>query len=321
MYLSAARGVATSSFNLPRQTAVRQVENRLNLSASAQRPMADYYPKLTPLLGSTRSISLLNFFQKKDPAVVESQFVHEGDKNTVKIEYHLDQIMGWGAHGQVLKTTDDQQYVVKTFPDHFTQEDREREARVLMKGENPRVMKLVGVSRDTEGKLISIALEKGAISIDDFVRLKQYKAFRKSTDIQTKEKVLMTSLKHALEGLLHLHKKNLVHKDLYPRHIMLFSDGFKLIDVGAGRNTTNPEYGREKDKVDDFVTLAKTFKEMISMYEQKLTGVIAFLDQIEALVLSSQCDPVKCRQAVEELVESSFSDPSKTMTAEQLHAF
>jgi serine/threonine protein kinase len=278
-------------------------------------------------IGKPRTFFSFPDFFNNNTSIKKNIFKSETENKT--IQYDLDKITGWGANGQVSEGQpigEDETYmIVKTFTKNFSQEDREREVRVLEKGQHPRVMGITGVFRDTDNSIRAIALEPGSLSMEDIIKKKKYTVFRECHDKNFQENVVFTALKHALDGILHLHSQNIVHNDLDPRHVMLFPDGFKVIDVGAGKNTKNPVYGKEQSKVDDILTLASSFKGVIEhsyQGDESLTKVIDFLTEIPKCADGNKKDEEAFHDKIKDLMSEVFESPSNTiLTSEELNNF
>ena len=109
------------------------------------------------------------------------------------------------------------------------------EAEILLKLDNPNVVKVYGVTKYDDRTIIIMEFINGK---DLNYYLKQDKLF---TEVQSVRLILQT-----INGLKDLHKLNIMHRDIKPSNIMLGSDGrVKLMDFGIAQIDENQGLTKE----------------------------------------------------------------------------
>lgn len=149
-------------------------------------------------------------------------------------KYKLTRRLGEGAFARVYAAFDtiEQRHValkIPHTPDQETLDDALREVRVMGKLGHPHILALRSADF-IDGHLV-LTFPLGGESLDE--RLKRRVGRRRAVQYA----------RQLLEGLAHAHDRKVVHRDIKPDNILVFSDGLRISDFGAARASCRTRYG------------------------------------------------------------------------------
>ncbi len=149
--------------------------------------------------------------------------------------YEIVSAIGAGGMGEVYKARDtrlDRTVAIKVLPEHIAKRDDlrarfEREARAVASLNHPNICTLhdIGpgymVMELIEGETLAARIEKGAIPIDQVLKLAVQIA----------------------DALDRAHRAGVTHRDVKPQNIMLTRDGVKVLDFGLAKSGATAKIG------------------------------------------------------------------------------
>jgi len=167
-------------------------------------------------------------------------FVTEPTHNRIKKinQFTLVSKIGHGANAKVYLAfdTEAKKYyaakAIKISPKGHSASSIEREIRIMRLLDHKNIVKLHSVLHDQINDVVYIIMEYG-----DAGSLQTYVSKQKlpETDIAS-------VLFQVLQGLSYLHDQGIVHQDIKPSNILLFSDGkVKITDFGIGHDFGSAE--------------------------------------------------------------------------------
>ncbi len=160
-------------------------------------------------------------------------------------KYHIKRVIGVGGMAIVFEADDlstNRKVAVKMLKDEFSKDEQSVkrliiESKAVSMLSHPNVVKIFDVS--VKGELKYIVMERV-----EGITLKSY--MQKKGILSTGE--ILSYTKQILEALIHVHSKNIVHRDIKPQNILLLKNGeIKLTDFGIAK-IPNEEYPITSEK-------------------------------------------------------------------------
>ncbi|XP_024517653.1 dual specificity protein kinase pyk3 isoform X2 [Selaginella moellendorffii] len=147
----------------------------------------------------------------------------EGDRGKLEINHRqlvLGKLIGSGTFGLVYEAGWLHQIVaVKIFRPGDYSFEKEFTALVTLQ-QHPNVVSIIGFTRDVEGKQCSIIMERMSMDLEKFIGENKGAA---GVPLVTAVSIML----QIAEGMAFLHSKNVIHRDLKPRNILV-----KYLEVG-----------------------------------------------------------------------------------------
>ena len=209
------------------------------------------------------------------------------ENTLIEDRYKIIEKIGHGSTAEVFKAKDlktNKDVALKvSIPFASVSNNQQRfllEAEILLKLDNPNVVKVYGVTKHEDRTIIIMEFINGK---DLNYYLKQDKLFN---EVQSVKLIIQT-----INGLKDLHKLKIMHRDIKPSNIMLGSDGrVKLMDFGIAQIDENQGLTKEGSVIGtpEYIApeiLNGTFKasQITEIYSlgillyKLVTGVIPFL--------------------------------------------
>ena len=125
--------------------------------------------------------------------------------------------------------------------------------------------------------------------LDGTAKLKDGSLF-KDMKPSHQEKVIMTAIRHIVDGLEQMHTNGIIHQDLWPKNVMLFEDGFKMIDFGKSMAVSHLDSEKENAavtmmSVNDYKAFGRETRRRLEEsgieISDKLSNVLSVLENVQ----------------------------------------
>ena len=178
----------------------------------------------------------------------------------------------------------------------------EREIRIMRALKHENIVKLYEVLHDPQNDIVYLIMEYADCgSLQHLIDSKT----------QLSDHDLASIFRQVIDGLLYLHEKGIVHQDIKPSNILLFSNGkVKITDFGIGHNFSSaeqvvgtpayqaPEFFAESEDVDIDPIKMDVYSLGVTLY-QTATGELPFVgNTVYEITLAARSNSLKIPETV-----------------------